>query len=297
DKLKQLIEQASKTNKQGGNSNRVHLLGHGLGCLFINHFLADFVTEQWKAQFIESFISVSGPYGGNVGVFGQLAGLKEWNLLPSISAFETELVTNALAGLYWQLPNQNIPFASTSNTNEGNNEKQSNDLPIVAYVKCKNATLTAKNMTWAFTTTGRFQQAASLSKAVSAQTELKAPNVSAHIFIAYSIDKVSLNRSPQFMKKIYRKKKISDELSDEKATTPVQILFNGVDGTWQNEIVVELLGEGDGEIPIKSLRAPFAWKGMQKLPVSTSELQGTSHSAILSDSRFINSLLKILLDS
>ena len=67
-KLRDLIEDTVKIN----NGIATHLISHSLGGPYINLFLTDYVSKEWKEQFIMSSIMLSAPHLGtpvaNVGL-------------------------------------------------------------------------------------------------------------------------------------------------------------------------------------------------------------------------------------
>lgn len=44
---------------------KVVIIGHSMGNLFIQYMLKN-LTQSWKDKFIDSFISINGPYIGSV---------------------------------------------------------------------------------------------------------------------------------------------------------------------------------------------------------------------------------------
>ena len=69
--LTQLIVSTYEENQ----SERVMLLGHSMGNLYIQYLLTH-QSRQWKEKYIKSFISLAGPWGGAIkSIRLQISGL------------------------------------------------------------------------------------------------------------------------------------------------------------------------------------------------------------------------------
>jgi len=62
--LKDLQQLIVSCYEQNGHQ-RVILLGHSMGNLYIHHLLTH-QSDSWKRKYVKSFISLSGPWGGAV---------------------------------------------------------------------------------------------------------------------------------------------------------------------------------------------------------------------------------------
>ena len=58
-KLQKLVEETFKLN-----GRKVSLLGHSMGGPFLQYFLANFVSQDWKDRYIYKYIPVAGPFDG-----------------------------------------------------------------------------------------------------------------------------------------------------------------------------------------------------------------------------------------
>lgn len=81
------------------NNKRAILIGHGLGCLLINYLLNK-KGHAWSYAYIETFISISGPYAGcpkalKVLINGDNIMDKNHTIYNTIKTF---------SGLYWMMP-------------------------------------------------------------------------------------------------------------------------------------------------------------------------------------------------
>jgi len=70
-----LTERTYSVNKQ-----RVVLIGHSLGNLYLLYFL-NHQSQKWKDTYVQSFISIGGPYGGSVKSMRLFASGKTKKLL------------------------------------------------------------------------------------------------------------------------------------------------------------------------------------------------------------------------
>jgi hypothetical protein len=76
-KLKELIEESYEKT-----SEKNIIVAHSLGCLVFYSFLVEFVDGQWKDKYIDTFISVGGPYGGcSIALKTMLSGLPRLGFL------------------------------------------------------------------------------------------------------------------------------------------------------------------------------------------------------------------------
>ncbi|KAA6393991.1 MAG: putative Lecithin:cholesterol acyltransferase family protein [Streblomastix strix] len=253
--LKQLIEKAYTLNQK-----RVFLLGHSFGCTLIHHFLTSYISEEWKKQYIEGFISINGPFGGAVECFTYITGYKKW-AVPGISSEESYNTIKYMAPYYLLLPNK-----------YGFDEE--ND--VIAEIPSLNITITPKNMSWVFEST-----AANNVKLF--RDEIKAPQVKSFIFICTGLDTIAqmvYNQSSH----INNNNQVNENRVDEQ------------EQWWKTE-GAEIKGDGDSSVNTKSLRVPHLWRKLQEEPVIIKEYAGADHSGILKDIRFLSDLEMILINN
>jgi len=75
-KLKALIEEIYNTT--GGR--RVHLIGHSMGAPYANAFLQHYVRQTWKDQYISSFITMGGVFGGSAQVLEVILSSSDYDI-------------------------------------------------------------------------------------------------------------------------------------------------------------------------------------------------------------------------
>ncbi|KAA6359258.1 MAG: hypothetical protein EZS28_045215, partial [Streblomastix strix] len=217
-------------------------------------FLTSYVSEYWKQKYIESFISVSGPYGGVVESFSYLLAPRKW-IVPGVTPHESFKSLKYVAPFYWLLPNK-----------YGFDE----DNDIIAEIPSLNITITPKNQSWVFESTGRLDQLKAANHVKDIRNQLhNPPHIKTHVFICTGVPTIS------------------------------KILFNAsyeqYNIQWWNTEGVDIMSDGDNTVTAKSLRVPYQWIKAQEQPVIIRELAGPDHSGILNDKKFKFELRSILL--
>ncbi|KAH7815780.1 putative lysophospholipase III [Monocercomonoides exilis] len=241
--FKDLVEKASNLN----NGKKVHLIGHSCGCIFIHTFMTRYVTQDWVDQYVASFISISGPYGGATEAFAHLASPHKWSI-PTVGAKATHEMAKEFGSIFWMLPNKNAYADDT----------------IIATIPSIGETITLRNMSHVFTSTNRY-----LADEALAMTQryidrpIKAPHVPVHFIIGRG----------------------------KKTTKAMQ--YEGAPDSWWHKQGKNIIGDGDGTVPIESLRCALKWKDEQHEEITLLELK-YSHTGILHKKESINHMLSII---
>eukprot|EP01071_Lankesteria_metandrocarpae_P013282 Lankesteria_metandrocarpae@DN696_c0_g1_i2.p1 len=90
--LKDLIEHAKAENK----NRKVVLLSHSMGSLILSYFLNTQVDKGWKDEHIETFVSVSGAFGGSSSIIeALLTGFTEFFDVKLPGKVELEVIPSA----------------------------------------------------------------------------------------------------------------------------------------------------------------------------------------------------------
>ena len=108
------------------NKKRAIIMGHGLGSCVANYFLVS-KSQEWKDAYIESFITISGAFGGcpkalRVLLSGESLPSKEDSIV-----FRN--ATSTFSGLYWLLPNPVVYGPRTLITMDSNTYRAADALP------------------------------------------------------------------------------------------------------------------------------------------------------------------------
>ncbi|KAA6371304.1 MAG: putative phosphatidylcholine-sterol O-acyltransferase [Streblomastix strix] len=255
--LQNLIEKAYNIN-----GRKAVLLGHSLGTLISHHFLSSYVTAEWKKKYLECYVSVNGVYGGTVESFSYTAAYRKW-IVPGITLEESYDAVKYISPLYWNLPNK-----------YGYDEE--ND--VIAEIPSLNVTITSKNISWIYESTGRLDLLAAYNNVKHIRDELKAPGIKTYSFTCIGEDTL--------YKLVY-----NYTSPDKQQENKDQI--NDSDQWWKHE-GYEVFGNGDNSANPKCLKVPLLWRELQEQPVIWKEYTGADHSGILKDDRFWLDLRKIL---
>ncbi|KAA0191360.1 Phosphatidylcholine-sterol acyltransferase (Lecithin-cholesterol acyltransferase)/ Phospholipase A [Fasciolopsis buskii] len=101
-RLKALIEETYSIN----NNQRVVLVGHSMGCLMSMLFMEK-QSLEWKKQYVKSFVSLAGPYGGAAKVLRVVASGENFHVF-----FRSPLVFRDLqrtfASFYFMVPDPRL---------------------------------------------------------------------------------------------------------------------------------------------------------------------------------------------
>lgn len=245
--LKELVEHASFVNQ----GKKVHLVGHSMGATFIHQFLMHFVSEEWKNRYVESFISINGPYGGSFEAFAHLASPHRWGSSP-VSAKLLHKITQTLGGIYWMLPNSNA-FAKDK---------------VIAKVPNANMVITLDNMTSTWSVSNRSTILRAVESTLQATTGLDALHLPTHIF--YSNGYRTMN----------------------------ELVFEGPeDSWWTKESKSTSTTDGDGTVPIESLKSPLRWKDEQIEIVTEHLIEHASHISVLHKPQLVAEVMDIILET
>ncbi|KAA6401496.1 MAG: hypothetical protein EZS28_002979 [Streblomastix strix] len=177
-----------------------------------------------------------------------------------------------MAPNYWMLPNK-FGF------------DEDND--IIAEIPSINISLTIKNLTWVFESTGRQKQLKASNNVEDIRNQIETPGVKSYIFMCTGVNTI--------VKMLYNYNFSQSQLNESKETQVHNQVESQKDYWWKHE-GVEIYGDGDNSVSVKSLRVPHLWKEKQKEPVIVKEYSGNGvdHSAILRDKKFLNDLSEIL---
>ncbi|KAH7827314.1 putative Group XV phospholipase A2 [Monocercomonoides exilis] len=159
-RLKGLIEKASSLN--GGK--KVHILGHSAGAPFLRHFLVNYVNQEWKDRYVQSFIAVGGPFAGSALAFRMLATYSKW-VLPTVGAKDTYNLARFFAQLHWLLPQ---PAANPPDETLG-------------FVTTTGMRFTVRNQTEVWRLTNRDSMYQAITRTLQRNNEFKAPRVPMHV--------------------------------------------------------------------------------------------------------------------
>ncbi|KAJ4456971.1 putative phosphatidylcholine-sterol acyltransferase [Paratrimastix pyriformis] len=96
--LQTLVEQV--VNQTG---RRPHLIGHSLGSPFIHLFLATYTTQEWRDQYVGSFISLAGPLGGSPQAAEFAYCGLDWRI-PGLTKTRLRDLTKHMGGVAWMMP-------------------------------------------------------------------------------------------------------------------------------------------------------------------------------------------------
>ncbi|EFC48248.1 predicted protein [Naegleria gruberi] len=106
--LKKLIEDTYTIN---GNV-KVSLLGHSMGAPFLQYFLANFVNQAWKDQYIYNYIPVAGPFDGSPFSLILFALGTNWQI-PTFEFEKARKIVREFPSVLFMSPNKfpyNYPF-------------------------------------------------------------------------------------------------------------------------------------------------------------------------------------------
>ncbi|KAH7829340.1 putative lysophospholipase III [Monocercomonoides exilis] len=160
EKLKALVEKAASLNP----GKKVHLVGHSMGCTFIQQFLRNYVPEGWRKRYVASFISISGPYGGSFEAYAHLASLHKWGSIPIPSKF-IHKISQTLGGIFWMLPNFNAYSSDT----------------VLARIPKANMVITMGNMTQTWISSNRSEVLAGVRSTMNHVNQIDPPQVPTYI--------------------------------------------------------------------------------------------------------------------
>lgn len=96
--LQKLIE--TTVNNNGAP---ILVVTHSLASPVVRHFLANFVTADWKQQYIRGWVSGFGAFAGGPEALHLLCSYKVY-LVPTFSGEDMNNVDSFFAGLFWLLP-------------------------------------------------------------------------------------------------------------------------------------------------------------------------------------------------
>jgi hypothetical protein len=99
--IQKLIEETYTTN----GDKKVHLMGHSYGGPVGNFFLSDFVTQEWKDKYIQSFIPYGSPFDGSTSTMLQLLITRNRGPAHVNKAFSE--IARSLSSTTWLLPQSN----------------------------------------------------------------------------------------------------------------------------------------------------------------------------------------------
>mmetsp|Transcript_18953 Transcript_18953/g.60149 ORF Transcript_18953/g.60149 Transcript_18953/m.60149 type:complete len:554 (+) Transcript_18953:414-2075(+) len=106
--LKRLVEQTVQLN----SGRKAVLVAASEGAPYTLWFLNNYVTPDWKEQFIDSFVPIAGSFGGSIQSLRMILAGYLWGInsqsLPWIDASILAEVSRTFGGVTWALP-QTIP--------------------------------------------------------------------------------------------------------------------------------------------------------------------------------------------
>eukprot|EP00922_Rhytidocystis_sp_ex-Travisia-forbesii_P062435 GHVS01092594.1.p1 GENE.GHVS01092594.1~~GHVS01092594.1.p1 ORF type:complete len:549 (+),score=73.89 GHVS01092594.1:185-1648(+) len=113
EKTQRTVEELYKKN----NNKKVVIIAHSLGTLMTVYFLNTVVDQQWKDQYVDSFVSIGGVYGGSFKVVkALLSGYNDpvsfdlWNVV-NISLVSAEIlrdVHRSMGSMYSLAPSPHV---------------------------------------------------------------------------------------------------------------------------------------------------------------------------------------------
>ena len=100
--LKDMVEESAKNS-----TAKVNLISHSLGGLVVHHFLTSFVSEEWKQQFIQSWIPLAPAYGGTKYTLKQLIS-GDAALIPWLRGKDVRDQQRSYETSVWLLPDRRL---------------------------------------------------------------------------------------------------------------------------------------------------------------------------------------------
>ena len=253
--LKSLVED---TYYKNGNL-KVSLLGHSMGGPFLQYFLANFVNQVWKDQYISNFIPLSGAFDGSpIALILYMTGTN-WGL-PIFELENARKILHQYPSPLYMSPNYSpfqYPFFTYNNTKVVKNYESSSLADIEKFMtdaKIKNGF-------------ELYQHEYSAYK----YNKIAAPNVTTHCLYGYGI--------PTITHVEYSGPKEMSELN-------FNDLVHGM-----NILKVE---DGDGVVPSYSLQICDEFAKYQKQPVYIHRFFNASHTGIIYEEKTFETLLEIL---
>lgn len=253
--VKAMIELSVRNN----NGKKAILMGHGLGANVANFLLVN-QSKEWKDKYIDSFISISGSYGGCPQALRTLlSGLDNFN------NSEGQLVKNAyknFSGLLWLLPSSNV-YGNT---------------PLVYF---NNTAYSINNLERLLTLDDEYETYEIYKNIVKPIQDkaMEAPGVSVYVLAGYNI--------PTESDYVYK-----DTVSNSPS------LVNPYYNTYQEYQNYEDYPEkynGDGIIPYISLEVPLKWSKSQHEPIYYRFYDRADHLSIIDLYDPVNDIINIIL--
>lgn len=251
--LSKLIERSSSLQQ-----HQAVIIGHDLGAVVSNYFLVN-ALPQWKKTFIDSFVSVSGTFGGCPKALRTVLSGED---IPGASKKEkhnfSELIKN-FSGLSLMLPCKEVY----------------GDNPLVHY---NDVTYTSYDIPKLLSSVSESSNTVYNSVEHIRQKSMMAPGVPVYILAGDEINtessykySLSLSEDPEKNYPFYQ----LDLPYDQKFNYPDYYV-------------------GDGTMPRFALEYPIFWGKQQKEPVHYQFFVGAEHSKILSMERPIRHIMEIL---
>ncbi|KAF8820317.1 putative phosphatidylcholine-sterol O-acyltransferase [Cardiosporidium cionae] len=256
-----LIESVVRDSKE-----KVHLIAHSYGAVIINYFLTTVVDQEWKNEYINSFTSIGGAFGGTpFVVHALLSGFNplensQWEDLTKFEITGDLLLRleRSFGSLYVMQPNEEVfgadlPLVTIKSLSTIANEENSvND-------KSNSSVYTSKN--WTLLLPPVFRERAVLAGEMLGSKALKDPQVPVHCIWS-------------------RTAEAETEMSFEYTTHNI---------SYDSRIKINR-GEGDGTLPIKSASWCTTWAST----VFSMEVANFSHGALLKSNELQNILLPLV---
>jgi len=241
-KIQGLVQAAYAMN---GNKS-VSLIGHSMGCTTVQYFLSQ-MTPAWKAQYINSFIPLAGPYAGAAKALravlsGDNFGLEVLglNILNPAWIRDAVIQSGGVISL--------VPASSFWPSNQ-----------VFVYTPTKNYTASDFD--------SLFQIANQSSEVVYGTTKnslysLPPPNVATYCIYGVNVE--------------------------------TEVAYVYPDGNIDDQPQVITQNDGDGTVPIDSLRVCKNWSSQQSASVSIKEISLAKHVDILKNDDVLDYVLRII---
>mmetsp|Transcript_49926 Transcript_49926/g.128470 ORF Transcript_49926/g.128470 Transcript_49926/m.128470 type:complete len:436 (-) Transcript_49926:137-1444(-) len=99
--LKKLIEDTVEAN----NGVKAVLPAISMGSPYANLFLTDYVTDEWKAKYVDTFFSISGVFGGSPVALRHMIAPDDWDgILPKYAEKDFRDFTRSTPSIAWVTP-------------------------------------------------------------------------------------------------------------------------------------------------------------------------------------------------
>ncbi|EFC43953.1 predicted protein [Naegleria gruberi] len=249
-KLQKLVEETFKLN-----GRKVSLLGHSMGGPFLQYFLANFVSQDWKDRYIYKYIPVAGPFDGTSFSLILYVTGTNWQF-PGFKPENAKKLLRQYPSILFMTPTQ-FPYKYPFFSYKGN---------VSYHVDLSDIEK--------FLTDAQVSNGVALYHHEYSQykhNRLNAPNVTTHCMYGYG--------TPTATRVRYTGNK---ELKD----------LNYMD-VLHNTTVVNS-EDGDGTVPIYSLELCDQFAKSQKKPVHVHRFANETHSDIINSEQFQKILLEIL---